>query len=443
MIKLCVKDLLRNTNAKLLNGNENETINDCFINSKEITKGSCFFGIKGSKEDGSLYYKEALDKGASVLVLTKKNDYDFNGYEDRTIIIANDTKEVLQDLAKYKRSLFKGTVIGITGSVGKTTTKQMISSILKQQYSLVNTVNNMNGQIGLPLTILSLKDENVMVLEMGISMPGEMKILSEIAKPDIVVITNVYESHIANYSSKEEIIKEKLGIISTNTRKIVINNDNLRIQEEIDKEIITFGILKNSSYQALNITDNFDISFDCGEIKNIKIKGSKDYVYNALAAIAVSKIMNIENETIKLGLCNMVNESHRLQRIKCNDFLIIDDTYNASYESILNAISYLDNYNNRKILVLGDILEIGNNYKEVYKNISNVINKSNIELLITIGDKSKYINKSIKNIKNKHFKRENESRKYLKKHIRKNDVILLKASHAVNLIDTVNYLKTI
>ena len=181
MIKLCVKDLLRNTNAKLLNGNENETINDCFINSKEVIKGSCFFGIKGSKEDGSLYYKEALDKGASVLVLTKKKDYDFNGYEDRTIIIANDTKEVLQDLAKYKRSLFKGTVIGITGSVGKTTTKQMISSILKQQYSLVNTVNNMNGQIGLPLTILSLKDENVMVLEMGISMPGEMKILSEIA----------------------------------------------------------------------------------------------------------------------------------------------------------------------------------------------------------------------------------------------------------------------
>lgn len=443
MIKLSVKDILRNTNAKLLNGNENEIINDCFINSREVTKDSCFFGIKGSKVDGSLYYKEALEKGARVLILTKKNDYDFNGYEDRTILIANDTREVLQNLAKYKRSLFKGTVIGITGSVGKTTTKQMISSILKQQYSLVNTVNNMNGQIGLPLTILSLDEEDVMVLEMGISMPGEMKILSEIAKPDIVVITNVYESHIANYSSKEEIIKEKLDIINENTKKIIINNDNLSIKEEVDKEIITYGILNNSKYNAKNIVNNFGITFDCGEIKNIKIKGSKDYVYNALAAIAVSIIMNIENEKIKLGLCNMVNESHRLEKIKCKDFFVIDDTYNASYESIINAISYLNNYDNRKILVLGDILEIGNNYKEVYKNISNVINKTNIDLLITIGDKSKYINKNIKNTKNKHFKKEYESRKYLKKHIRKNDVILLKASHAINLVDTVNYLKSI
>ena len=211
-MKITVRDVVENTSCKLLIGNLDAEVKECFIDSKKVKEEGCFIGIKGNKTDGSLYYKEAFNNKASICILNKILDLDLNGYDDKTVLIANDTKQVLKELAMYKRSIFKGTVIGITGSVGKTSTKELIYNVLEKKYKVLKTKGNENSQIGLPLTITRLKDEDVMVLEMGMNDFNQIHNLSIIAKPDIAIITNIYDSHIGILGSRENILKAKLEI---------------------------------------------------------------------------------------------------------------------------------------------------------------------------------------------------------------------------------------
>lgn len=448
-----VKDLLLNCDCKLLNGDEETIINECFTDSSKVTYGSCFFGIKGNNTDGSLYYKKAMDNGAKVLVLSKRNDYNFKGYEDIVVVIADDTLKVLQDLAAYKRSLFKGPVIGITGSVGKTSTKEMLSNILKQNYKVLKTKGNENSQIGLPLTILRLNDEEVVILEMGMSKAGEMHNLSMIARPDIAIITNVLDSHIGNLSSRENILKAKLEIIDGMTKgTLIINNDNdmlntigSNIKEEI--KVMTFGIKNKSNVMPSNINENVVTSFDIGDIKDLKIKGSHTLIYNALASYLTSKLLGVSRGMIKKGINEYSNEKHRLEVINLKDNItLIDDSYNASYDSVKVALEYMRNFEGNKIAVLGDILELGKESKRVHKKTGNLITDNNVDELVTIGKYSKYIARVAK--KNgfkrkhiKHFKNELKSRSHVKELLNKDSVILIKGSNGINLINLVEYLK--
>ncbi len=453
MIKIIVDDLLNNCNAKLLNGNKDTLINECFTDSNKVTEGSCFFGIKGFNVDGSLYYKEAIESGAKVLVLSKRYDYNFRGYEDRVIIIADNTLKVLQDLAAYKRSLFSGPVIGITGSVGKTSTKEMLSNVLKQNYKVLKTKGNENSQIGLPLTILRLTDEDVMILEMGMSKKGEMHNLSRLARPDIAVITNVFDSHIGNLGSRENILKAKLEIIDgMDCGTLIINNDNDMLQK-VSKDIkqginiMTFGIQNKSNVMPYNINEKVVTSFDIADIKDFKITGSHTLIYNALASYLVSKLLGVSRSMIKKGINEYNNEKHRLEVISLdNNITLIDDSYNASYDSVKLALEYMKNFAGKKIVVLGDILELGKESKKVHKKIGKLVTDNNIDELITIGRYSKYISKESKKSgmkrKNiKHFKDEFKSRSYVKELLNKDSVILVKGSNGINLINLVEYLK--
>ena len=442
---LTVKDILNNTNSKLLNGNVNTIVEDIIINSTQVINNSCFFGIKGNNTDGSLYYKEALEKGANVLVLSKEYEYNFKGYEDRVVIITKDTTKVLQDLAKYKRSLFKGPVIAVTGSVGKTSTKEMIASVLSQNYKVLKTKGNNNSQLGLPLTILRQKDEEVMVLEMGMSDLNHIHTLSLIAKPDIAVITNIGNSHIKYLKTKENILKAKLEIIDgmNNDKTLIINNDDIYLKDiNPDINIITIGINNKSNIMASNIKENIKTTFSIRDIDNLKVNGPKNLIYNALFAYTVGKRLGLSRSMIKKGINEINNIKHRLELIKLNNNItIIDDTYNASYESIKLAINYLSKYNNRKILVLGDVLELGKETKRIHKKVAELIKSSNIDVLITIGKHSKIIGKLNKDIWLKHFRKEEKAREYIKSNIKENDVILLKGSNGMNLVNVVNYLK--
>lgn len=453
MTKIIVKDLLHNCTCKLLNGDEETMIKECFTDSNKVTEGSCFFGIKGNNTDGSLYYKEAMNNGAKVLVLSKRTDYNFKGYEDRIVVIADDTLKVLQDLAAYKRSLFTGPVIGITGSVGKTSTKEMLSNVLKENYKVLKTKGNENSQIGLPLTILRLDCEEVMVLEMGMSKKGEMHNLSMIAKPDIAIITNVLDSHIGNLGSRENILKAKLEIIDGMDHGIlIINNDNdmLNTVEESIKEgvkVMTFGIQNKSNVMSSNVNDKIVTSFDIDDIKDLEIKGSYTLIYNALASYLVSKLLGVSRGMIKKGINEYNNEKHRLEVISLNNNItLIDDSYNASYDSVKVALEYMKNFDGKKIAVLGDILELGKESKKIHKKIGKLVADNNIDELITIGKYSKYIARVAKKSgfkrKNiKHFKNELKSRSYIEELLNKDTVILVKGSNGINLINLVEYLK--
>ena len=452
MIQITVEDLIKNCKAKLLIGNKDAIINECFVNSNDVTKDGCFFGIKGKKTNGSLFYKQAFDNGASVCVLNKIYDLDLNGYDDKTVIIADDPFYVLQSLASYKRSLFNGPVIAITGSVGKTSTKEMVANVLSQKYKVLKTSGNQNSQIGLPLTILRLKDEDVMVLEMGMNHEGEIHNLSLIAKPNISVITNVYDAHIGNLGSRENILKAKLEITDgMDDGTLIINNDNdmLNMLSNNIKpaiKVMSFGIKNQSNVMAYNIKEGITTTFDIGDIKDFKVKIGK-IIYNALASYLIGKLLGVSRSMIRNGINKSGNQKHRLEVINLNNnSILIDDAYNASYDSVILALEYMKNFDGKKIVILGDILELGKKSKFIHKKIGSVLNKYLIEELITIGKHSKYISKEAKKggLKRKyikHFKNELKARNYVKSRISEDTVLLIKGSNAINLINLVEYLK--
>lgn len=448
-MKITVRDVIENTSCKLLIGNLDEEVKECFIDSKKVKKDGCFIGIKGCNTDGSLYYKEAFKNKASVCILNKILDLDLNGYDDKTVLIAEDTKKVLKELAIYKRSLFKGTVIGITGSVGKTSTKEYIYNVLEKKYSVLKTNGNENSQIGLPLTITRLKDEGVMVLEMGMNDFNQMHNLSLIAKPDIAIITNIYDSHIGILGSRENILKAKLEILDgMDCGTVIVNNDNDLLndwaKEEKEENIITYGINNKSDYMATNIKEDEKISFSINDVNDINAI-STAFIYNKLASYVVGKILKVSDDDIKKALDSNINVGHRLEEVKLNNNItIIDDCYNASFESVKNALNYVSKKDGRKILILGDILELGKKSKEIHRKIGNLI--SDCAYLITIGKWSKYIGKEARKngLKKKyirHFKNIVVSKEYILSIIKPKDNILIKASNAINLSELVNYLK--
>lgn len=453
MTDVTVRDMVEKCDCKLLIGNLDEKIEECFVDSKEVKKGGCFFGIKGKNIDGSLFYKEAFDNGANICVISKIYDLDLKGYDDKTVLVAKDTLKTLQKIAEYKRSLFKGEVIGITGSVGKTSTKNMIVNILKNKYKVLTNRKNENSQIGVPLTIMRLKDEEVIILEMGMSMKGEMHNLSLIAKPTISLITNILDSHIQNFNTRENILNAKLEILDYMDKgTLILNNDDSLLSNynnDNNMNILKYGILNEGDITATNIKENIVTKFDIDEIKDIIVLGGKEFVYNALASILVARLLKVTDDDIKQGIITYKNEEHRLQIIDLyNNVTLIDDTYNANYDSVMAAVKLISNFKNRrKIVVLGDILELGSSSKKIHKKIGKDLANFKIDMLITVGKYSKLIKREYKKkgkrIRIKHFRKELRVRKYLKRNIKKNDVILFKASNGIKLVNLVNYIKNI
>ena len=436
MYDVYVKDLIDRCDCKLIVGDINLKIENVFVNTKNTILNGTFFGIKGNKCDGSSYYKEAFFNGCNVCVLSYFND-DINKYKDKCILISDNVLLAMQKLAKYKRSLFKKEVIGVTGSIGKTTTKEIIANILSKKYNVLKTNGNLNGQIGVCLTILGLTNEDIMVIEMGISKEGEMDVITDIVRPTIAVITNVSHSHIGNFNSIYEILNEKVKITKY-ANFVIINNDNKYLNDYFNNNVIKYSIKDNLTVK--NIKEGIVTRFDIDDLLNLQINGTKSYIYNYLAAYKVCKLLDISNDLIKDGINNFKNVNHRLQVIEKDNSVIIDDCYNASYESVKAAIKYLDKYYKEKIIVIADILELGKQSRKTHKMIGKLIKHSNIKYVISIGNYSKAIYKLNKYKKvAKHFKCEKDSRRYLLNLIN-NKVVLIKGSNGMHLINLVNYL---
>ena len=210
MKEIKVKDILEICNATLIFGDLEQPCENFTKDTRQIEQGDVYIGLKGNNFNGSMLYEEALKQGAKVCIIennNKINPYIEEKYKGTSIIVVKNTLEALQKIAIYKRSLYKIPVVAITGSVGKTSTKDMIASVLEQKYKVLKTQGNYNNHIGLPLTILKLKNHEILVVEMGMSELGEIKVLTNIAKPTISVITNIGTSHIGNLGSRENILK--------------------------------------------------------------------------------------------------------------------------------------------------------------------------------------------------------------------------------------------
>ena len=451
---LCIKDILKICDGELLCGDENLICEDFSNDTRTIKPGDIYIGIKGENFNGNNLYKEAIKKGAKACILESDTRIDIN---DSTIILVKSTIDALGKMAEYKLSKYNIPVIAITGSVGKTSAKDIIASVISKKYKTLKTASNFNNHIGLPLTILKLKDHEALVLEMGMNHFDEISYLSNIAKPDIAVITNVGTSHIGNLGSRENILKAKLEILEglKDNGTLIINNDNdllYNIYNHLTKDynVITVGIDNNSDIYATNINITDSITCEINDPKNklnVNIHiDNKNFIYNAMIAYAVGKKLNIEDNLIKEGINSFELTKNRMEKFKIKDNVtIISDCYNASLEAVKGSLETLSNYKDRKIAVLGDMLELGEYSEEIHREVGKIVEKNKIDILITVGNMSRYIaleaNKGLKEVYT--FDNNLEAIECLKQIVKSNDNILIKASNSMKFIEIVDALKTV
>lgn len=450
MKKLFIKDVLEKVKGEVLCGNIDKEIIKVSKDTRNIEKGDTYIALKGENVDGNIFCKDAIEKGATICFV---QDCLFTPEELKklennvTIIKVEDTKQTLVEMAKIKRSLYDIPVIAITGSVGKTSTKDVIAKVMEEKYNVHKTDGNMNNELGVSLTIMGLKQHNALVIEIGMNHQGEIRKLTNIVKPTLAIITNIGTSHIGNLGSRENILKAKLEILEgMENGKIIINNDNDLLNkwnlEDKKENKITFGIESKSDYNAKNIKVNennneFEIEI---EGKNYKFKTSKPglpFILNALSAIAVGREYNIPIEKIQTAIQTAELTKNRMEIEKINGVTIIKDYYNASFESIKPSLEYLANLEKgKKIAVLGDIKEVGDFAKELHEKVGEEVSKNKIDILITVGKDAEYIaQKAVKTgmTKEKVFvcKTNLQAIKKLKEIIRSEDKILLKASNSM------------
>lgn len=466
-MNLKIKDILKCTNGKLIIGDTEKECTNYSKDTRTIKKGDTYIGIKGEKFDGSSFWKDALSNGAETVIINniKLNEIEEYKKQNKNIIQVEDTIKAIGEMASYKMKIQKEKynlkVVGVTGSVGKTSTKDIIANVLSKKYKVLKTEGNNNNHIGLPLTILRIQDEEIAVIEMGMNHLGEISYLTKIAKPDIAVITNIGTSHIGNLGSRENILKAKLEILEgMDKKKIVINNDNdllnkWYLENKNNIEIHTFGIKNESEFNAKNIKLKENSSEFICENTNEKINievpvGGEHFILNALCGLTVGKLLNLNNEEIKNGIKDFKLTAKRMEinHLK-NNITIINDSYNASYESMKASISNLKNMNGeRKIAVLGDMFELGDFSEKLHKEVGTEIYKNKIDKLYLIGNYSKFIGEEAEKEGYKkenifYFENKDELFNNLKNNLKSGDVILIKASNGMKLFEIAEKLKNI
>ncbi len=498
MESLSIKEIVNAVNGVLLCGEESTLINSISTNSNKLEENALFVPIKGERVDGHTFINDAFASGA-VACFTS-NEIPLN--KDYVYIKVEDTLNALQALGAYYRSKFNIPVIGITGSVGKTTTKEMVTAALETKYNVIKTIGNMNSQVGLPQMMMRFeKEHEIAVIEMGISEEGEMERLTFIAKPELAIVTNIGVSHIAQLKSRENIRKEKLNIINAfKESSVLFLNDNDELLKELceykkvnligNKEmlpnynensqlcdtidlsfttrekllnckVISFGTNEGAIYQAVDIKtlngstkftlrvhNNEDGSvekYGDGEEITLSVLGIHN-VYNALVSLAVANHYNIPVAVAKIGLEKYKPIANRGEIKKVRGITIIDDTYNASPDSMKSGLSVLCQLENvkRRIAVLADIRELGEISQRSHYEVGEYIAKEAVDELVTIGSEALNIALGVKDhnkqIKINSFMSNMDAINYLKASILEGDALLIKGSNSMRTNEIVNAL---
>ena len=452
---IIVKKILEICNGELISGDINLEVSSYSKDSRYIKNGDMYLGIKGERVNGNDYIEEALKNGAMGCITDSEvSNIVLDKFKDKVIIKVDDTVKAIQKIAKYKRSMYDIPVIAVTGSVGKTSTKDIIASVMAKRFNVLKTEGNLNNHIGLPLTLLKLKDHTAVVVEMGMNHFGEISLLTDIAKPTGCVITNIGTSHIGNLGSRENILKAKLEILEGLNKEgfVLINNDNDLLNDWAKKEdkykVYTYGVQNNNSdYIATNIVElESSSSFKINGIDAQVPVGGTHFVYNATCAFAIGNILRIEKEEIIKGISEFKLTAKRMdiQIIKDN-IKVINDSYNASYDSMKAALEVMEKTEaTRRIAVLGNMLELGEFTKELHEKVGEEVVKNKIDVLITIGEYAKEIANKAKTLGMENtikFENIDNAAEYIKNNMRRGDLILLKASNSMNFTKILEKIK--
>lgn len=435
MNNIIVKDIYRLLNAEII-GNENALFNFVSIDTREIKENSLYIGLKGERVDGNDLYSEAFTEGASVCLLEKTPGKDIP--KGKAVLLVESTRNAILTLAEYYRSTLKTRVIAITGSTGKTSTKDILASILETKYKVFKTMGNFNNEIGLPLMIFKLDDTyDFAVLEMGMSQRGEIDVLARTAKPEIAIITNIGLSHIEHLKTKENIFKAKMEITNyfNENNLLVVNGDDqyLNSLKEKDFKVLSGGFEKGDyileNVKTLKEETIFTTNSFNNEIK-INMPGRHNALNTLLSIIVASKLgIDIESlDEIKVSKSDM-----RMDIIGLKNIYVINDCYNANPQSMKAAIDYLSTYRERKVAILGTMKELGEDSANYHREVARYAKDKGIDILVAIGEYSKEMEDGF--IKESGcfygFRTFEEASSKLSDMLKKDDVILVKASRGM------------
>ena len=410
-----------------VDSDDERMINNIKTDTRKIEKDDIFIAIKGKNYDGNDFIDEALSKGAIMCITL---------VEHENSIKVEDTIDALYKIANYIRNKYPIPLIAITGSNGKTTTKEILNYILSSKYKVLKNDGNHNNIFGVTETLFKLDDSyDLIVMELGTNKIGEISYLSKLCNPDLSIITNIGSSHLEFFNSKKEIFKEKYSIINgMSIPRLIVNGDS-KYLKKIKK--YKCGIKKNNDLIAYNINlyDDY-LTYNIFIDKEYKIKLNtpcKHFINDSLFAIKASLDYGIDIDTIINKLESFTMLDKRFQIEKINNLTIINDCYNSSYESIVGGINYLKRLKGKKLLILGDILELGKYSKKIHKKINFKLKFLHNKDVITIGKYTKYI-------KGKHY---NNSKEVGNIDVSKYNYIYIKGSRKLNLDRIYDYIKGI
>lgn len=411
--------------------------NGVCTDTRKIEPNSVFFALKGENFNGNKFAKLALEKGASYAIIDEEEFA-----TGTNIILVDNVLETLQKLANYHRKQFDIPFIGITGSNGKTTSKELINSVLSQHFKTYYTQGNLNNHIGVPLTLLSINEDcEIAIIEMGANHIGEIKSLCEITEPNFGIITNIGTAHIEGFGSKEGVKKgksEMYDFVSKKGKLIFTNNDD-DVLNEISKKLIKYTYGKSDAdctASIQSIKPNIKLKWNNSEITS-NLYGEYNF-YNILLAICVGQYFKVPKEKIINGIETYVSTNNRSQLIKTNGYKIYLDAYNANPSSMNVAInSFASNNDDDKLMILGDMLELGNISQSEHQNIVNKASEVNINSYFVGEEFNKVSNK----FNFKYFKNSEELIEYLETNKIPSSSILIKGSRGIQLEKVAEYLQ--
>lgn len=447
-----VKDILDATKGQLLSGDLNTILTGVSTDTRKIQNGELFLALKGERFDGHNFILDAVSKNAGGLLVQEGGITNVNfKMPDIGCILVRDSIKALGDIASFHRNRFNNVhFIGITGSNGKTTTKEMTAAILSKKFNVLKNYGTENNHIGVPLTLLRLTNEqNMVVLEMGTNHIGEIKRLSEIARPTKAVITNVGPSHLEYLKDLDTVLKAKIEILEfmQEDGAVVVNGDDeLLAKADIKRNTIKFGLNKKFDFYAANINIEPDgIKFRLNDKWDIELGVmGRHNVYNALCAIAASSDFGVPIEDIQDALRGFKVPHMRMEVKALGDIKVINDTYNSNPQSMRQAIESLKDLTTkgRKILVAGDMLELGTFSGRFHHLVGKQAAESGVDIIVAVGKLAEHVAKgaqeagmSEKKIKLCNFTKEACS--IVLGLIKKGDTILVKGSRGMKMEDIV------
>ena len=439
------QDCLNAIGGQLLQGDPDCLFRGVSINSRTVSKGALFVCIKGERFDGHDFLADVIDKKVGGIILSNPEKLPVES--GPFVILVPDTLKALQDLAGFQRKRFPLKVVAVTGTNGKSTTKEMIAAILATKFKTLKTQGNLNNHIGLPLTLLQREPSHeVGVLEMGMSAMGEIKRLAEIAQPDIGVITNISEGHLVQLKNLKDIQSAKGELFDSLTEKgtAIVNADDplvLELARSLRARTVTFGIDQPADVRASEIESKDNLGFQCKvKLFDKTLSIRLPYlgycnIYNTLAALATGYSLGIQEETMSRGLEKYQRMSQRNEQVRHKGIDLINDAYNANPRSMTEALKTLDNFKTqgRRIFVIGDMLELGDRSIPAHKNLGEEIAQSKANILVTVGKLAGLSAKSAQTLAGEkiqilEFADHQEAAEFLIQEARSGDCVMFKGS---------------